>query len=89
MGWRLVEQPNKLIARFSDVVDNFTHCNLTHDEAIKVCIEEYGLHQIQAKEKLSNAIKNPHRFEESLSIIEAIHGKAERDSFASEASILN
>lgn len=40
MAWRIVQQPNGLLARFSDVVDNFTHMNMTDKEALGVC-EEY------------------------------------------------
>jgi hypothetical protein len=37
MGWRIVKQPNGRLARFSDVVDDFTHMDLTEQEARDVC----------------------------------------------------
>lgn len=30
MAWRIVRQPNGKLARFSDIVDNFTHTNIEH-----------------------------------------------------------
>ena len=36
MAWRMVKQPNGLYARWSDVVDMFTHMNLTRTEAFDV-----------------------------------------------------
>jgi hypothetical protein len=35
MAWRIVKQPNGLLARFSDVVDNFTAVDMTKQEAIE------------------------------------------------------
>jgi hypothetical protein len=35
MAWRIVKQPNGLYARFSDIVDNFTHYNMDRNEAIE------------------------------------------------------
>lgn len=40
MGWRIVKQPNGLLSRFSDIVDDFTHMDLTHDEAVEACNDE-------------------------------------------------
>jgi hypothetical protein len=37
MGWRIVKQPNGLYGRFSDIVDDFTHMNLTEKKALKLC----------------------------------------------------
>lgn len=39
MGWRIVLQPNGRLARFSDVVDDFTHFDLSEWEAVGVCID--------------------------------------------------
>lgn len=36
MGWRLVAQPNLLFARFSEIVDEFTHLNMSESEAFKM-----------------------------------------------------
>jgi hypothetical protein len=50
MGWRIVKQPNGLLARFSDVVDHFTHLDFREDEAVELCMG-YGcsMHEAQAK----------------------------------------
>ena len=39
MAWRIVRQPNGLLARFSDIVDDFTHMGMTEKEALEVCRE--------------------------------------------------
>ncbi|MCK5506072.1 MAG: hypothetical protein KAJ10_12980, partial [Thermodesulfovibrionia bacterium] len=42
MAWRIVKQPNNKLARFSDIVDDFTHINMTMSEAIEICRESLG-----------------------------------------------
>lgn len=37
MGWRIVRQPNGLLARFSDPIDDFTDFNMTEAEALDLC----------------------------------------------------
>lgn len=37
MGWRIVRQPDGKLARWSDVVDNFTHYGLTESQALALC----------------------------------------------------
>lgn len=51
MGWRIVKQPNGMFARFSDVVDDFTHMNLTRSEAAQVC-QQKGCGEAEAEEKV-------------------------------------
>ena len=51
MGWRIVKQPNGLLARFSDIVDDFTDMDMTEAEAIKVCLENMSLHDAEIKVK--------------------------------------
>lgn len=89
MGWRVVKQPNDLLARFSDVVDNFTHVNLSKEDAILLCLSEYGLSIAAATEKVQGGIEDwkPHsakekgsghdRWDECISSIQCIHGDAE------------
>jgi len=96
MGWRLVKQPNGRLARFSDIVDNFTHYDLTDAEALDVCVEKNcGRDDALAKVRRGHADeilygrpwKGPadglNRWRDSLTTIEAIHGKAERDRIES------
>jgi len=42
MAWRILQQPNGLLARFSDIVDGFTHYNMHEQEAVNFCIEKLG-----------------------------------------------
>lgn len=55
MAWRLVKQPNGLFARFSDIVDHFTHYDMDECEALAVCVEK-GMCEVSSQEKLQNAI---------------------------------
>ena len=49
MAWRIVKQPNGLLARFSDIVDDFTHMNMTEAEAFEVCREYLGVEEAKRK----------------------------------------
>lgn len=40
MAWRVVVQPDKKYAIFSDVVDNFTLFNMSREEAVDYCFTE-------------------------------------------------
>lgn len=57
MAWRIVKQPNSLFARFSDVVDDFTHMNMTKQEALNVCKEE-GCNEYEANRKIKAGIED-------------------------------
>ena len=60
MGWMILQQPNGLYARFSSVVDNFTHCNLTRAEAVAVCHDEHDLGPRSSEEKVQRADDDAH-----------------------------
>lgn len=88
MGWRIVKQPNGMLARFSEVVDNFTHCNMTEEKALEVC-KDCGCSQHEAMIKVDSGIRDlkPYtstsgngleRWEHCLGIIERVHGISER-----------
>lgn len=62
MGWRMVRQPNGKLARFSDVVDDFTDFDLTAEEAFVLC-RNIGV--VDVAMRLSAADEHPDRFEES------------------------
>lgn len=47
MGAFIAKQPNGLYCRFSEVVDNVTHYNMTEEDYIEMCVEK-------AKEKAYN-----------------------------------
>ena len=53
MGWRMVKQPNGAYARWSDVVDAFTHLNLSRRQALEVCRESLG--SLEAEQKVKRA----------------------------------
>ena len=72
MGWRLVRQPNGTLARFSEVVDDFTDYNLTDREAWKLCRDSAGYDV--ADQKLESANDHPDRFEKTIGIIGIVHG---------------
>lgn len=40
MAWRVVVQPDKKYAVFSDIVDNFTLFNMTREDAVDYCFTE-------------------------------------------------
>lgn len=64
---RLVKQPNGLYARFSTVVDDFTHMNLTREEALD-SVDGYGF-------KVYAADVEPERWIEALDNIRDVHGE--------------
>lgn len=39
MAWRIVKQPNGRLARFSDIVDDFTHLDMSEEDALALCRE--------------------------------------------------
>ncbi len=88
MAWRFVRQPNGKLARFSDVVDNFTHYNLTKQEAILVaqegrfpCTEAEALIKVQAGihdiKPWTTTVRGfgLERWNDCLKTIEMSHGK--------------
>lgn len=95
MAWRFVRQPDGLLARFSDVVDDFTHASLTDAEAVRVCVAEHGMREDDARQKVAGAMadldprtKQPGdglaRWRDSLAAIDAVHGRRHRDGIVRE-----
>lgn len=72
MAWRIVKQPNGLLARFSDVVDHFTDVDMTIDEAIDVCAEKMG--RQDAALKVQRGIDDPGRWADAIESIRVVHG---------------
>lgn len=80
MGWRFVVQPNGKFARFSEIVDDFTHFDMTRDEALSLYYAENGRSdQHNAEGKVKRAEEHPERFEEDLVIVGEVHGEAIMD----------
>lgn len=87
MAWRFVRQPNGRLARFSDIVDNFTHIHLTATDALKIAYEDMG--REAAKEKVKAGVEDHEpwkrgvkgdgqsRMRDCLEAIERVHGKKE------------
>ena len=84
MAWRMVRQPNGKLARFSDVVDDFTDYDLSDQEAFELCRDMAGVYV--AKIKICHADAEPQRFAESLETIRLIHGNSRAEQRASELS---
>lgn len=72
MAWRLVVQPSGLYARFSEVVDDFTHYDMTKEDAWTLCRDEGGCKC--ADDKIARANAALERYEESMQIIRTCHG---------------
>ena len=84
MAWRIVKQPNGLLARFSDIVDDFTDLNMTEAEAFECCREYCGIKDAKCKVLAGVQDWNPwtnsmgsglDRWNKSLSTIKSVHGK--------------
>ena len=75
MAWRIVVQPDGKYARFSEVVDGFTHINMTRDECYEMLRE--SLAPRDAEGKILRAEQNLHRFKEEVETIKNIHGEEE------------
>jgi len=71
-----VVQPNGLLARFSTVVDDFTHMNMSETEAIETVAEEYAeranREAVQAVDRAKELSEI--RWRDCLSTISSIHG---------------
>jgi hypothetical protein len=75
MPSRFVVQPNGLLARFSTVVDDFTHLNMTEDEARAVVARGYAEEAARdAEESIARAKSNPGRWLEAVGIVEQVYG---------------
>jgi len=78
MAWRIVQQPDGKLARFSEVVDDFTDVDMTYEEALDECIRQ-GMSVIDAIEKVKRGIEAGNaRYLESLETIRTIHGREHR-----------
>lgn len=86
VAWRIVKQPNGLLARFSDIVDNFTELNMTEPEAVELCSKVYDLSMPDAMRKVLAGVEDwkpwtigergdgLSRWRDSLEKIQTVHG---------------
>jgi hypothetical protein len=85
MGWIIVKQPDGRFCRFSSVVDDLTHCNMSESDALEVCTEYMGKYEAPAKVQAGiddllpyNTIKKGDgsaRWNDIIETIECVHGK--------------
>lgn len=88
MAWCFVRQPNGLLARWSDVVDGFTHHNLSAQDALEVCKAEHAMAEEAAQRKVQGGVEDwkpwtdgvkgsgLDRWQHSLESIRTAHGDA-------------
>lgn len=96
MAWRIVKQPNGLLAIFSDIVDNFTVYHMTPEEAFKECFEQTGRQEAMDKvqrgiddiEPWSHSKKGDglSRWRDCLELIEMQHGVKARKEIEEKLS---
>ena len=94
MAWRFVLQPNGLLARFSDIVDSFTHLHMTPEEARELATEAVG--KEVAEDKVRRALQDEipwrrgalgdgtARWKHAIEQLERAHGKRALESFMRE-----
>ena len=81
-------QPNGLLARFFTIVDNFTHMNMTKEEALEVAREDMGRQDAEAKVERGLRDEDPwthggppgdgtSRWRADIATIRVIQGEAE------------
>ena len=75
MAWYFVVQPSGKFARFSDVVDEFTHINLNEVEALALGRDLCGI--AVASKKIEAAKNEPKRYAEVVLKMKRIHGEDE------------
>jgi len=68
MGWFFAKQPNGKLARFSDIVDNFTHYDMSEDEALAYCLDDMGRKQAKEDYKIP-ALVEAAPVQESLPVV--------------------
>ena len=77
MSSRFLMQPNGKLACFSTIVDNFTHANLTEEEALAAAFEDMGRDAAEAKvaRGVARGIDAEGGWNECLNTIRLFHGE--------------
>ena len=83
MNWRVIRQPDGKYARFSDIVDDFTHFDLTREEILYTLKTELCMTREDANSTLIIAEQNPARWDAAL--VARLVGK-ERAGFVTATS---
>ena len=86
MPSRFLVQPNGKLARFSTIVDNFTHYDLSEEEAYEVCLDNMGRLDARAKvaRGLARGLDAEFGWNECLETIRICHGEKELASVLKE-----
>jgi hypothetical protein len=79
MAWRIVKQPNGRYARWSDIVDDFTHMEMTREEAIDVCRGYPGMGAAESEQKVANAEREPWRWVDELATMRELGKRREAE----------
>lgn len=69
MGSFIARQPNGLYCRYSGIVDNITHYNMTEEDYIELCVE-------RAKEEAKTTLEKAKPFSE---VLERLYPDTKRD----------
>lgn len=97
MSSYFLKQPNGLLARFSAVVDHFTHANLTREEAFEIACHDMG--RRDAADKIQRALEDDHlgapwsiadglnRWREATETVADVHGAKELQRFLRELEV--
>lgn len=75
MGWRFIQQPNGLLARFSTITDDVTHYDMTDAEAMLIAVEELDCGKETAMRKIGDARNHPEWFAEAYETFKLVHEK--------------
>lgn len=71
MPSKIVKQPNGLYARFSTIVDNFTHYGMDRQEAWRLRRDEFGVEA--ANSSLKDADEHGEWWDDCILTIRAVH----------------
>jgi len=99
MAWMIVKQPNGLLARFSSVLDNFTHLDMSEAEALETCLEYMG--RRDAPEAVAAGVNDLDRYnlqpigdadglgrwKKAISAVTAVHGQEAADRLTRRLSL--
>lgn len=81
-------QPDGKLCCFSTIVDNFTHCNLTREEAATATILDFDLGPREAAQKVergsSRRVDDPDGWRASIHRVELAHGKKTAEEVVAE-----
>lgn len=79
MAWRIVVQPNGKYARWSDIVDDFTHMEMTREEALAECRQHVGMGELESERKVANAEREPWRWADELQTLRELGKRREAE----------